>query len=65
VAVIGKFVAAGVPQYVDVNREAEFGPFANVLDLPIEGVRREWHAAFAGEHKLGVRSLVGAKLAKR
>jgi len=41
VAVIGELVAAGVPQHVDVNREAELGPFANVLDLPIDGVRRE------------------------
>jgi len=65
VAVIGKLVAAGVPQHVDVNREAELGPFANVLDLPIEGVRREWCAALAGEHKLGVRPLVGAELAER
>ena len=41
VAVMGELVAAGVPQHVDVNREAELGPFANVLDLPIDGVRRE------------------------
>jgi hypothetical protein len=40
VAVIGELVAAGVPQHVDVNREAKLGPFANVLDLAIEGVRR-------------------------
>ena len=52
VAVVGELVAAGVPQHVDVNREAELGPFANVLDLPIERIWREWCAAFAGEHNL-------------
>ena len=41
VAVIGELAAAGVPQHVDVNREAKLGPFANVLE-PIEGIRREW-----------------------
>jgi hypothetical protein len=55
VVVIGELVAAGVAQHVDVNREAELRPFADVLDLPIEGIRREWGAALTGEHKLGVR----------
>jgi len=64
VAVIGKFVAAGVPQHVDVDREAELGPLANGLDLPIERVRRERRAALAGEHKRGVRPLVGAEFAQ-
>jgi hypothetical protein len=40
VAVVGEFVAASVPQHVDVNREAELGPLANVLDLSIEPVPR-------------------------
>ena len=64
VAVIGELVAAGVPQHVDVNREAELGPFANVLDLSIERIRRERRAALAREHKRGVRPLVGAEFAQ-
>jgi len=40
---------------VDVNREAELGPFANVLDLPIDGVRR--HDTRAIQDYLGHKSI--------
>jgi hypothetical protein len=55
--------AAGMPEHVDVNREANLGPCAQALDVTVQGIGRERRAALASEHKLGVRCLIATKLA--
>jgi hypothetical protein len=62
---IGKRIAAGVPEHVNVDREAYLGLSAQALDVTVQGIGRERRAALAGENKLGVRALIAPQCANR
>ena len=65
VAGIGQGVAAGVPQHVDVNREAkQLIGLTQPLYKPIDGVGSERPTAFSREYEGRRRLLIALQLAQ-
>jgi hypothetical protein len=65
VPLIGQGVAAGVPEHVDVHRQADRCFLADALDQAIDGIGGERRAALIGKHKGCARRLITPQLAQR
>jgi len=48
-SLVGKLVAAAVPQHVGMDREGHAGPLAEALDQGMEALRRHRRAALGNE----------------
>ena len=54
-AIVGKLIAAAMPQHMEVNRHRQLRALADVLDRAVDGIRGEWwRTVLAGEYVAAV-----------